>query len=106
MDNEKLQEIAFKIILSSGDARTLIHEAFKAMREKNFKMAHQYIDDVNEALIEAHKVQTSLLQKYAEGKKIELEIIMVHAQDHLMTTMTLKEVAIEMLYLYKEVAEK
>lgn len=32
-----------------------------------------------------------------------MEIIMVHAQDHLMTTMTLREVALEMLHLYRKV---
>lgn len=31
---------------------------------------------------------------------------MVHAQDHLMTTMTLREVALEMLELYKKLEEK
>ena len=46
-----------------------------------------------------------LLQKYASGESINMEIIMVHAQDHLMTTMTLKEVASEMLHLYKKVNE-
>ena len=30
-----------------------------------------------------------LLQDYASGVEIKIEIIMVHAQDHLMTTMTL-----------------
>ncbi|MDN6639670.1 MAG: PTS lactose/cellobiose transporter subunit IIA, partial [Tetragenococcus sp.] len=32
-----------------------------------------------------------------------MDIIMVHAQDHLMTTITLREVALEMLSLYKSV---
>lgn len=31
---------------------------------------------------------------------------MVHAQDHLMTTMTLKEVAVEMITLYQRLDEK
>ena len=31
-----------------------------------------------------------------------MEIIMVHAQDHLMTTMTMSEMAIEMSYLYEK----
>ncbi|HHU66087.1 PTS lactose/cellobiose transporter subunit IIA, partial [Streptococcus sp.] len=44
-----------------------------------------------------------LLQKYASGTEIKIEIIMVHAQDHLMTTMTLKEVAIEMMHMYKKI---
>ncbi len=35
--------------------------------------------------------------------EIKIEIIMVHAQDHLMTTMTLREVALEMLSLYRKI---
>ena len=41
----------------------------------------------------------------ASGVEIKIEIIMVHAQDHLMTTMTLLEVAKEMLALYKKVTK-
>lgn len=53
--------------------------------------------------MKAHQAQTNLLQEYAGGKEVKVEIIMVHAQDHLMTTMTLREVALEMLELYKKV---
>lgn len=100
MGSEELQTVAFEIILNSGNARSLVHEAFKEMRKNAFEQASQKLDEANEALIEAHKSQTELLQEYASGEKIEMEIIMVHAQDHLMTSMTLREVAIEMLALY------
>ena len=62
------------------------------------------MNEANDSLVKAHKAQTELLQQYASGEKIEMEIIMVHAQDHLMTTMTLREVAIEMLSLYRKVS--
>ncbi|MBO1307977.1 PTS cellobiose transporter subunit IIA [Enterococcus sp. 669A] len=104
MDSEKLQEVAFEIILSSGDARTLVHESFQHMREGEFATAEQKLEDANESLVKAHRAQTELLKNYANGEKIEMEIIMVHAQDHLMTTMTLKEVAAEMLVLYQRQA--
>ena len=73
------------------------------MRENNYEEAEQLLDEVNQEITLAHQSQTDLLQKYASGESINMEIIMVHAQDHLMTTMTLKEVAIEMLYLYQKV---
>ena len=57
-------------------------------------------------LLGAHHAQTDLLQKYASGTEVKIEIIMVHAQDHLMTTMTLKEVAVEMITLYQRLDEK
>ncbi|KAF1303772.1 PTS cellobiose transporter subunit IIA [Enterococcus saccharolyticus] len=101
MDQETLQGVAFEIILSSGDARTLIHESFAHMRANEFEKAAQKLEDANESLVNAHKAQTELLKEYANGETIVMEVIMVHAQDHLMTTMTLREVALEMLELYK-----
>ncbi|MDG3143065.1 PTS cellobiose transporter subunit IIA [Streptococcus suis] len=103
MTTEELQMAAFGIILSSGNARTLVHEAFAAMREGAYDKAEQLLEDANADMLEAHHAQTELLQQYASGVDIKIEIIMVHAQDHLMTTMTLREVAIEMLALYRKV---
>ena len=59
------------------------------------------MEEANKKLLEAHKSQTSLLQSYASGEEVVMEVIMVHAQDHLMTTMTLREMAIELLAMYK-----
>lgn len=105
MEQEDIQVVAFEIILHSGTARTTIHDAFKNMREEKYEIAFEQLEDANEEITLAHQSQTELLQKYASGESINMEIIMVHAQDHLMTTMTLKEVASEMLHLYKKVNE-
>ncbi|KXT75714.1 PTS cellobiose transporter subunit IIA [Streptococcus sp. DD12] len=102
MNQEELQVAAFNIILHSGTARTSVHEAFSKMREGDYVKADTILDQANEEILEAHHAQTKLLQDYASGVEIKIEIIMVHAQDHLMTTMTLHEVAREMLSLYKK----
>lgn len=103
MESGEVQEIAFKIILDSGNARTLVHEGFKAMREGAFKEAEDKLEEANDSLIKAHNVQTQLLHDYANGTEITMEVIMVHAQDHLMTTMTIREIAIEMLMMHKKI---
>lgn len=105
MNQEELQVAAFEIILHSGTARTIVHEAFADMREGCYDAAAEKLETSNESLLEAHHAQTKLLQDYASGIEIRIEIIMVHAQDHLMTTMTLREVALEMLNLYRKVEE-
>lgn len=102
LTTEDIQLIAFNIILHSGNAKTQIHNAFNAMRKSDFVVANQLLEEANEEILQAHKSQTELLQNYANGTKIEMEIIMVHAQDHLMTTMTLREIAIEMSFLYEK----
>ena len=103
MNEEELRVAAFEIILHSGTARTEIHEAFALMRENQFSQAEEKLETANVELVEAHHAQTKLLQDYASGVEIKIEIIMVHAQDHLMTTMTLLEVAKEMLELHKKI---
>lgn len=103
MNPEEVQVAAFEIILNSGNARTVVHEAFADMRAGNYEAAAAKLEQSNDELLLAHQAQTKLLQEYASGTEIKIEIIMVHAQDHLMTTMTLREVALEMLELYKKV---
>nr|WP_255308749.1 PTS cellobiose transporter subunit IIA [Gilliamella apicola] len=102
MSSEDIQLIAFNIILYSGNAKTKIHDAFKAMRQADFIGANQLLEEANKEILQAHHSQTELLQNYANGTKITMEIIMVHAQDHLMTTMNFREMAIEMLHLYEK----
>ena len=101
MTRDDLQVVAFEIILHSGDARSIVHEGFQLMREGKYDEAEVKMEEANKKLLEAHKSQTSLLQSYASGEEVIMEVIMVHAQDHLMTTMTLREMAIEMLAMYK-----
>lgn len=103
MDQDEIQSVAFTIILHSGNSRTLVHEGFGLMRNKEFEQAEEKLDEANNELTAAHQSQTSLMQKYTSGEDVNMDIIMVHAQDHLMTTITLREVAIEMLSLYKSV---
>ena len=103
MNTEELQVAAFEIILHSGTARTEVHEAFALMREGKYEESEEKLEVANSELVEAHHAQTKLLQDYASGVEIKIEIIMVHAQDHLMTAMTLLEVAKEMLELHKKI---
>lgn len=105
MNQEDLQVVSFEIILHSGNARSEIHEAFAKMREGDFDEAELKLNESNEIILQAHHAQTRLLQSYASGVEIKIEIIMVHAQDHLMTTMTLLEIAREMLALHKKVGQ-
>lgn len=105
MTKEDLQVISFEIILHSGDARTMIHEGFALMREGKFSAAEEKLTAANNELLEAHKAQTRLLQDYANGEEIVMEVIVVHAEDHLMTTMALREMAVEMLQVYREISQ-
>ncbi|EAG9877164.1 PTS lactose/cellobiose transporter subunit IIA, partial [Listeria monocytogenes] len=53
------------------------------------------------ALLEAHHSQTSLIQGEARGEKAEVSLLLVHAQDHLMNAITFKDLAKEIVDLYR-----
>jgi cellobiose PTS system EIIA component len=52
-------------------------------------------------LNEAHHIQTSLIQQEIRGEKVEISLLMIHAQDHLMNAITMKDLATEVVDLYQ-----
>ena len=62
----------------------------KKAKEKKFDECDQLIEAAAECLKEAHDSQMDVMQAEATGDDVELGFIMVHAQDHLMTTLLLK----------------
>jgi len=102
MDKETLQGISFQLIGYAGDAFSYFFQAVEKAREGKFEEADQMIAEGDKQMIEAHRAQTDLLTAEASGKDMEFSVILVHAQDHLMTTMMYERVAKEFINLYKE----
>ena len=59
------------------------------------------IDEAQELLNDAHNSQTAMLGAEAAGEDVELGFIMVHAQDHLMTTVLLKDIVANLIDIYR-----
>jgi cellobiose PTS system EIIA component len=103
MTKEELYNLSFQLILHSGNARSLAMEAMYTAKEKNFTTAFEKLSEAEGEFIHAHRFQTQLIQAEAGGEQFELPIILVHAQDHLMTAMTLKDLAREIVELRQEI---
>ena len=52
---------------------------------------------------EAHRRQTELLSKEASGSHTPVDVLLVHAQDHLMTSILAQELIAEIVALHKKV---
>ena len=50
---------------------------------------------------EAHRVQTQLIEADEGEGKTKMTLVMVHAQDHLMTSILAKELVGELIELYR-----
>ena len=101
MTREEASMIGFEIVAYSGDARSKLLLAVEKAKGKQFEECKDLIDQANECLNDAHKAQTELLQLEARGENIEIGFITVHAQDHLMTTILLKDIVNNLLDIYK-----
>jgi len=97
-----IEEISFQIILNGGNARVLAMEAINLAKSGDFESAQQKIEEANEAMRSAHSFQTDLIQKEANGEKIETKILLIHAQDHLMNAMTVIDMAKEFIDVHKK----
>ncbi|WP_378951477.1 PTS lactose/cellobiose transporter subunit IIA [Pelosinus sp. sgz500959] len=99
------EEVIFKIIVYSGGARSDIFEAFQLCKNGQYAEAQTSLDSAKEQLQAAHKVQTDLIQKEAAGDSTVVKLLMVHAQDHLMTCMLAKDIMANMMDMQKEIRE-
>ena len=98
---EGMEIICFQIIASSGIARSNYIDAIRYAKKGQFEKAEALIQEANIEYIEAHKVHASIIQKEAMGEKTECSILLIHAQDQLMSAETFGILAKEFLDLYK-----
>lgn len=101
MENKSMEFIIMNLVVDGGDARSSALEAIRAARNSDFDKANELINACEVAIEKAHVTQTELIQKEAGGEHIEVQLLMVHAQDHLMNAMTVKDLAIEIIELCK-----
>lgn len=98
-----LEETVFQIILHGGNGKSSAMEAIAAAKQGNIEEARAKIQESVDALNEAHHIQTSLIQSEIRGEKTEISLLMVHAQDHLMNAITMKDLANEFVDLYETI---
>ena len=91
--NESNLESVMGLIMYGGEAKS---NAMEAIQEANRRLA-----DANAALLQAHKAQTEMLTREAQGEKTSISLLMVHAQDHLMTSLTFVDLAKEVVEVYE-----
>ena len=99
--NEAQYEIPFQIILHAGNSKSKAMLSMKAARNGDYESAQSILDEAIADLLLAHLVQTELIQAEASGVKTEMNLILVHAQDHIGMATVLSDVAQELLYLYQ-----
>lgn len=101
MNKEDLTLLGFEIVAYAGEARSKLLEALKAAQKQDFIKAEALVESANTCILEAHRAQTSLLQKEATGEELAFSLTLMHGEDHLMTTLLLKDLMSHLIEFYK-----
>ena len=96
-----LEEIVFQIILNAGNAKSSCFEALKNAKEGDFKSAEKYLKNAEEEIVKANNIQSSMLQKEANGDHQNVTLLLMHAEDHMMSAILARDLITEMIELYK-----
>ena len=104
MDN--LELVSFQLISNVGEARSALFEAMRAAREECFEEAGKLVRDAEDSLIKAHESHSSLIMQEASGDKVQISLLLMHAEDQLMTTELLKGMAKEVILTHKKYSNK
>lgn len=104
MGNE-MEMAVVGLITHAGDAKSLAIQAIRTARNGDFAQARQLLEQCDKAMEEAHEYQTGLICQEAGGEPVALSLLMVHAQDHVMNAMTVRDLAVEMVAMIKKERE-
>ena len=102
MEHLDMDTIIMELIVNAGNARSLSIEAIRAAREGDYEKADSLLAECDQAMNDAHNVQTELIQQELNGEKQPLSLLAVHAQDHVMNAMTVRDLALEIIAMSKE----
>ena len=95
MDN--LELISFQLISNVGEARSALFEAMRAAREECFEEADKLVAEAEDSLIKAHESHSSLIMQEASGDKVQISLLLMHAEDQLMSAEGFKIIAEELI---------
>lgn len=100
--SDDLELKSFEIISNVGSARSYYIEAIAFAKKYDFDSAEKSIANGVEAFNAGHKAHSDLVSREASGEKTPFSLILMHAEDQLMSAESFKIIATEFIELYKK----
>lgn len=90
---ENLELICFQMISNAGMAKSSFAESMQEAEAGHFDAAEEKIREGKDFLVNGHTVHAGLIQKEAAGEKTDLSLLLMHAEDQLISCETLELMA-------------
>lgn len=103
---EGLEEVCFNIIMNVGSARSDYIEAIQLAKEEKFEEAMEMVASGKKNFSEGHKAHGELIAKDANGELEAAGLLLMHAEDQLMSAEGFGILAEEFIALYQKLYER
>lgn len=105
MDQEELTK-QFNLISLAGTAKSLVYDALGKAADGDYQTAEEELKQADDYLGQTHDIQAAEIQKLVDGgDPTPVNLIDVHAQDHLMSAIEVRSLADVIIKLYKKIGK-
>ncbi|AJR05084.1 hypothetical protein H744_1c0051 [Photobacterium gaetbulicola Gung47] len=103
MNKDDYELTVMNLITNAGQSKSEAMAAIQYAKTNDFAACDLALEECAKYLKMAHDVQTSLIGLDEGEGKVPVTLVMVHAQDHLMNAVLMKDLAKEFVDLYRRV---
>ncbi|MGN1406274.1 MAG: PTS lactose/cellobiose transporter subunit IIA [Erysipelotrichaceae bacterium] len=102
---EGLELVSFQIISAVGTARSMYIEAIQEAKKGNTENARKLIEEGEQIFLQGHNAHAGLIQQEAAGNPVTVQLLLMHAEDQLMSAEGFKTIATEFVDLYERISK-
>ncbi len=96
-----LESTVMELIINAGESKSLAMQALMSAKSGHWGEVDELLTQSTAAAKRAHGVQTQLIGMDEGEGKVPVNLVMVHAQDHIMTSMLARELVEELINIHR-----
>ncbi|MGJ0637526.1 PTS lactose/cellobiose transporter subunit IIA [Xenorhabdus bovienii] len=100
-EQQDFEQQIVELLVHAGSARSSALMALQQAKAGDFQQAEMLMEEARQETCAAHAIQTKLIGLDEGCGKLPINLITVHAQDHLMNAMVIQDLASNMIDLYQ-----
>lgn len=89
----EIERVVMELIMNGGDARSYSLKAIQSAEKGDIEEAMDLLKQSNLSISKAHEAQANLIRDEIQGEEVPVNLMIIHAQDHVMNAITVRDLA-------------
>ena len=98
---EGIEAVCFQIISFAGSAKSCYMEAIGAAEQDDYDKAKALMAEGDSCFHEGHRIHAQLITKEANQEKIDIRLLLIHAEDQMTAAETVQILAEKFIHLHE-----